>query len=54
MNTKKALYNYCLRLADNNLIAGQRLAEWCSNGPITWTSWHAAQMLSRSKRHRKF
>jgi ring-1,2-phenylacetyl-CoA epoxidase subunit PaaC len=34
MNTKKALYNYCLRLADNNLIAGQRLAEWCSNGPI--------------------
>ncbi len=34
MNTKQALYNYCLRLADNNLIAGQRLAEWCSNGPI--------------------
>lgn len=34
MNTKEALYNYCLRLGDNNLILGQRLAEWCSKGPI--------------------
>lgn len=34
MDTKEALYNYCLRLGDNNLILGQRLAEWCSNGPI--------------------
>lgn len=34
MNTKEALYNFCLRLGDNNLILGQRLAEWCSNGPI--------------------
>lgn len=34
MNTKEALYNLCLRLGDNNLILGQRLAEWCSNGPI--------------------
>lgn len=34
MNTKEALYNFCLRLGDNNLVLGQRLAEWCSNGPI--------------------
>ncbi len=34
MDTKEALYNYCLRLGDNNLVLGQRLAEWCSNGPI--------------------
>lgn len=34
MNTKEALYNFCLRLGDNNLILGQRLAEWCSKGPI--------------------
>lgn len=34
MKTKEALYNFCLRLGDNNLILGQRLAEWCSNGPI--------------------
>lgn len=33
MNTKDALINYCLRLADNNLILAQRLAEWCSRGP---------------------
>lgn len=32
-STNNALYNYCLRLADNNLILGQRLAEWCSQGP---------------------
>lgn len=34
MNTKEALINYCLRLGDNNLVLGQRFAEWCSNGPI--------------------
>ena len=33
MNTKDALINYCLRLADNSMIAGQRLAEWNSCGP---------------------
>ncbi len=34
MKTKEALINYCLRLGDNNLVLGQRFAEWCSNGPI--------------------
>jgi len=34
MDTKSALHNFCLRLADNNLILAQRLAEWCSRGPI--------------------
>ncbi len=34
MNTQEALLNFCLRLADNNMIAAQRLAEWCSRGPI--------------------
>lgn len=34
MTNKEALINYCLRLGDNNLILGQRMAEWCSNGPI--------------------
>lgn len=34
MTTKEALYNYVLRLADDNLILAQRLAEWCSCGPI--------------------
>ncbi len=34
MNTKDAVYNFCLRMADNNLISGQRLTEWCSRGPI--------------------
>jgi ring-1,2-phenylacetyl-CoA epoxidase subunit PaaC len=28
------LYQFLLRCADDNLIAGQRMAEWCSNGPI--------------------
>ena len=30
----KALFEYCLRLGDSSLIAGQRLAEWCGHGPI--------------------
>lgn len=34
MDTKQAFYNYYLRLGDNNLVLGQRLAEWCSRGPI--------------------
>ena len=28
------LYTYVLRLADDSLILGQRLAEWCGHGPI--------------------
>ncbi len=34
METNEALYNYVLRLGDSSLIHAQRLAEWCSNGPI--------------------
>lgn len=34
MKTKDALITYCTRIADNSLILGQRLAEWCSRGPI--------------------
>lgn len=34
MNKQVALVNYFIRLGDNNLVLGQRLAEWCSNGPI--------------------
>ena len=29
-----ALINYCLRVGDSSLVLGQRLAEWCSNGPM--------------------
>lgn len=29
-----ALYNYVLNLADNTLILGQRLSEWCGIGPF--------------------
>ena len=28
------LLSYTLFLADNSLITGQRLAEWCGHGPI--------------------
>ncbi len=34
MTTNEALTNYCLRLGDSSLILGQRMAEWCSKGPI--------------------
>ena len=34
MTTRQALFNYLLRLADNNLILGHRLSELCGNGPI--------------------
>ncbi len=34
MTVKEALFNYVLRIADDSLILGQRLAEWCGHGPI--------------------
>lgn len=34
MDTREALFKYCLRLADSNLILGHRLSELCSQGPI--------------------
>ena len=34
MTTNEALIKYCLRIGDSSLIWGQRMAEWCSNGPI--------------------
>jgi ring-1,2-phenylacetyl-CoA epoxidase subunit PaaC len=34
MTNQEALYKYLLRLGDNALINGHRLAEWCSRGPI--------------------
>lgn len=34
MSTENPLYTYLLRLGDNALILGQRLAEWCGHGPV--------------------
>lgn len=34
MNQSTNKFKYLLRLADNALILGQRLAEWCGHGPI--------------------
>ena len=34
MTKNEALFNYTLRLGDDSLILGQRLAEWCGHGPI--------------------
>lgn len=34
MTVKEALYSYVVRIADDSLILGQRLAEWCGHGPI--------------------
>ena len=35
MDSKKtALLNYCIGLADDSLILGHRLSEWCRNGPF--------------------
>jgi len=34
MTKENALYNYTLRMADDALISGHRLSEWCSRGPI--------------------
>ncbi|MBT3612301.1 MAG: phenylacetate-CoA oxygenase subunit PaaI, partial [Flavobacteriales bacterium] len=28
-----SLFTYTLRIADSSLILGQRMSEWCSNGP---------------------
>lgn len=33
-DTRAALSNYVLHLADTNLILAQRLCEWCGHGPI--------------------
>lgn len=33
-NSTTNLYDYVLHLADNALILGQRLSEWCGHGPI--------------------
>jgi ring-1,2-phenylacetyl-CoA epoxidase subunit PaaC len=32
--SNQAYYTYLLRLADDTLILGQRLSEWCGHGPI--------------------
>jgi len=32
--TNNSLTNYLLRIGDSSLILGQRMAEWCSNGPF--------------------
>lgn len=34
MTDNHALFDYLLRLGDNSLILGQRLAEWCGHAPI--------------------
>ena len=34
MNNKHTLLKYTLQIADNALIVGHRLSEWCGHGPI--------------------
>ena len=34
MTDKDMLFDYLLRLGDNSLILGQRLAEWCGKSPV--------------------
>ncbi len=34
MNNQKLLLDYTLRLADDALIIGHRISEWCGHGPI--------------------
>lgn len=34
LTEKKALFEYLIRLADDRLILGHRLSEWCGHGPI--------------------
>ncbi len=34
IENKEALFEYLLRLADDRLIIGHRLSEWCGHGPI--------------------
>ena len=31
---KESLLKYVLRQADNTLVLGQRLGEWCGHGPV--------------------
>ena len=33
-NSSEALFNFCLRLGDSNLVLGHRLSEWCGHSPI--------------------
>lgn len=34
MTKEESLFKYILRIADTNLIHGQRLSEWCGHGPF--------------------
>src|SRR5699024_8552119 len=34
LNKNTALFEYLLRLADDRLILGHRLSEWCGHGPV--------------------
>jgi ring-1,2-phenylacetyl-CoA epoxidase subunit PaaC len=34
IKSDNALFNYVLGLADDSVVLGQRLAEWCRNGPF--------------------
>lgn len=34
LNTSSQLFEYLLRLADDRLILGHRLSEWCGHGPL--------------------
>ncbi len=34
MTSQEAHFQYILRIADNAMILGQRLSEWCGHGPI--------------------
>lgn len=34
MNEEQNLFDYLLRLADDQLVLGQRLSEWCGHGPV--------------------
>ncbi|MEP3246581.1 MAG: 1,2-phenylacetyl-CoA epoxidase subunit PaaC [Sneathiella sp.] len=34
MSTQNDLFEYLVRLGDNSLILGQRLAEWCGKSPV--------------------
>lgn len=34
MEARDVLYDYILHLADNSMILGQRLSEWCGHGPV--------------------
>jgi len=34
LTKQEALFEYLVRLADDRLILGHRLSEWCGHGPI--------------------